>query len=73
MSKDKIEIKSGGGIGFFGLLGVLFIGLKLGGIISWPWVWVLAPIWGPFVFLLGVIAIVAIIALVVMVVKAANK
>lgn len=38
---------SSGGVGFFGLLGVLFIGLKLGGVIAWPWVWVLAPLWGP--------------------------
>jgi len=36
---------SSGGIGFAGLLTVLFIGLKLTGYITWPWVWVLAPIW----------------------------
>lgn len=29
------------------LLGVLFVGLKLTGHISWPWVWVLAPFWIP--------------------------
>ena len=34
------------GIGFFGLLGVAFIVLKLCGVITWPWIWVLAPIWG---------------------------
>lgn len=34
-------------IGFLGLLGLLFIGLKLGGAIDWPWWWVLAPLWGP--------------------------
>ena len=27
------------------LLGILFIGLKLGGVIDWSWVWVLAPFW----------------------------
>lgn len=36
---------SGGGIGFGGLLTILFIGLKLGGVISWPWLWVLSPLW----------------------------
>lgn len=36
---------SSSGIGFTGLLTVLFIGLKLTGYISWPWVWVLSPIW----------------------------
>lgn len=33
------------GIGFSGLLTVLFIGLKLTGYIAWPWVWVLSPLW----------------------------
>ena len=33
------------GIGFAGLLAILFIGLKLGGVITWPWIWVLAPLW----------------------------
>lgn len=41
------EDNVGGGIGFFGLLAVLFIGLKLTGFISWSWWWVLAPIWAP--------------------------
>ena len=26
---------------------LLFIGLRLAGIITWPWVWVLAPLWLP--------------------------
>lgn len=33
----------------FTLLGVLFVGLKLTGHITWPWVWVLAPFWIPLV------------------------
>ena len=36
---------SNNGSGFFGLLTVLFIGLKLAGIIHWTWLWVLSPIW----------------------------
>lgn len=52
---------SGGGIGFMGLLGLLFIGLKLGGVISWPWVWVLSPIWGGFV--LAVVVFSAVVAI----------
>jgi len=35
----------GGGIGFVGLLTILFIGLKLTGHIQWSWLWVLSPIW----------------------------
>ena len=30
---------------FTALLTVLFIGLKLGHVIDWPWIWVLSPIW----------------------------
>ena len=50
-----------GGIGFGTLLAVLFIGLKLGGIINWSWLWVLAPIWGPFV----VVAVIFLVALLI--------
>lgn len=37
------------GIGFFGVLAIVFIVLKLLGVITWSWWWVLAPIWGPLV------------------------
>ena len=36
---------------------ILFIALKLTGVIAWPWLWVLAPLWGQLivfaVFLIG--------------------
>ena len=44
------------GIGFFGLLGIVFIVLKLCHVIEWSWVWVLAPIWGSVA--LGVLLII---------------
>ena len=34
-----------GGMGFFGVLGIVFVVLKLTGLISWPWFWVLSPYW----------------------------
>ena len=37
------------GISVFGLLGVLFIGLKLANVIMWSWWWVTAPLWGGFI------------------------
>lgn len=40
-----------------GLLGVLFVGLKLTGHITWPWIWVLAPFWIPVAILLGVLLV----------------
>ena len=38
------------GIGFTGILAIVFIVLKLLGKISWSWVWVLAPLWISFAF-----------------------
>lgn len=49
------------GVSFCGLLGLLFIGLKLGGVINWSWWWVLAPLWGPFALVLLVLLICVII------------
>lgn len=48
-----------GGIGFCGLLTILFIALKLTKIITWSWWWVLAPLWVPIV--IALIAIIIII------------
>jgi hypothetical protein len=41
------EVKMSGGIGFAGLLTIVFIVLKLTKVISWSWWWVLSPIWIP--------------------------
>lgn len=34
-----------GGIGFTGLLTIVFIVLKLCGVINWSWIWVFSPMW----------------------------
>ncbi len=41
------QSNSSSAIGLPTLLLVLFIGLKLGKVINWPWVWVLSPYWIP--------------------------
>lgn len=46
---------------FFGILGLIFITLKLCNVITWSWWWVLAPLWGPFALGFGILIIVAII------------
>lgn len=56
MSKDS---SNSGGIGFLGLLTILFIGLKLGNVIDWSWWWVLSPILIPACITLIVIIIAA--------------
>ena len=37
------------GISFFGLLGLVFIVLKIIGIIKLSWLWVLCPLWAPII------------------------
>jgi membrane protein YdbS with pleckstrin-like domain len=53
------DSNSSGGIGFIGLLAIVFIVLKLTGYISWSWWMVTSPLWGSlllsFVLVCGVI------------------
>lgn len=58
-----------GGTSISGLLGVLFVGLKLTGFIDWPWLWVLSPFWIPLVIGLGVILVAGIIWLIASFIK----
>ncbi len=48
--------KSSTGIGFVGLLQIVFIVLKLCKIITWSWFWVLSPLWIEII-ILGIIFI----------------
>lgn len=54
-----------GGIGFVGLLTIVFITLKLCGVISWSWVWVLAPIWITLAVAILIVIAVAIITAII--------
>jgi hypothetical protein len=40
-----------GNVSIMGLLGVLFVGLKLTNVIDWSWLWVTCPFWIGFVFI----------------------
>lgn len=40
-----MDNKTSSGIGFAGVLTLIFIVLKLVGVINWSWIWVLCPIW----------------------------
>lgn len=51
-----------GGVGFGGLLLVLFVALKLTHVIDWSWWWVLSPVWIPLAPALVVFAIAAVVA-----------
>lgn len=48
------------GVSFASLLGLLFIALKLTGVIAWPWIWVTSPFWGPAAFTVAMMFVIAI-------------
>lgn len=58
MNRDEVGTKASGGCGFCGLLTIAFIVLKLCGVISWAWYWILAPIWIPLALTIAIILIV---------------
>ena len=39
------QTSSSGGIGLTSLLTIVFVVLKLAGVIDWSWWWVFAPLW----------------------------
>ena len=57
MKEIILNEKGNGGIGVLGLLGVVFVTLKLVGTIDWSWWWVTAPFWGGLVLTILVIFI----------------
>lgn len=62
---DRSTSQQSGGIGFVGLLAILFIGLKLTGYIAWSWWWVLSPIWITAIVVILFVVIVAVISAIV--------
>lgn len=48
------------GPGVLSILLVAFIVLKLCGVITWSWLWVLAPLWIPIALILVILLIVGI-------------
>jgi hypothetical protein len=66
MSKESgSNNSSSSGIGFCGLLTIVFIVLKLTHFINWSWLWVLAPSWIP----LAIVIVVALICVAVGVIQ----
>jgi len=50
---------STGGIGFCGLLFIVFLVLKLTEVIAWSWWWITAPLWMPITIVLVVLLFIA--------------
>ena len=59
MSNKSTSSSASGGINFFGLLGIVFIVLKLTSVINWDWWLVLLPIYGPITLTIVVIVVFA--------------
>lgn len=59
---SETKVSYSGGIGFTGLLTIVFIILKLIGKIDWSWWWVLSPLWITFMLcMLGFILMIIVI------------
>jgi len=61
-SNEGKAAASTGGVGFGGLLFIVFLVLKLCNVIDWSWWWVTAPLWIPVGLVLGIWVITIIIA-----------
>jgi hypothetical protein len=51
---------------------VVFLTLKLSGIIDWSWWWITSPLWLPFALVLVVIGIISIFALIAVLINDRN-
>ena len=58
-----------GGIGFSGLLTIVFIVLKLCGVINWSWIWVFSPMWINAALCVAIILIIEIFNFIIMIFK----
>ena len=49
-----------GGLGIVSVLTIVFIVLKLLGVIQWSWIWVLSPLWISAVIVIAVFSVILI-------------
>ena len=55
-NNKKVTVKGGRSMSIGTVVGIVFIVLKLIGLIEWSWVWVLAPFWiGAIIIILALI------------------
>lgn len=60
---------SSGGVGFCTVLFLIFLVLKLVGVIDWSWWWVTAPLWIPFSTLVAISIVVLIVTLIISLIR----
>lgn len=64
---------SSGGIGFTGLLTIVFITLKLCHVIDWDWIWILSPIWISICLVIVIVIGVVMVAIIADVIKSRRR
>jgi hypothetical protein len=64
---------SSGGVGVLGLLGVVFVALKLTGYIDWSWWYVTMPFWGGFAVIAVLAAVFGAVWVVAKLIEGARK
>jgi hypothetical protein len=64
MANNQNNNQSSRGVGFGGLLTLLFITLKLTGYITWSWWWVLSPIWITLIVVIVILVICGVVAII---------
>lgn len=57
----NLNIGATGGVSVSGVVGIVFVILKLVGVIDWSWWWVTVPFWGPLIIIALALAIVTIV------------
>lgn len=67
--RAQASASASGGIGFAGLLTILFVALKLLHKIGWSWWWVLSPLWISAAFAIFVVLLIVSAATIVALVK----
>lgn len=69
MSNKDVTTTSGSGIGICTVLFLIFLVLKLCGVITWSWWWVTAPLWIPSALFVSICLVVVLIAFCVGVIR----
>lgn len=59
---NESSSSNSGGIGFVGLLAIVFITLKLTSHIDWSWWWVLSPVWISLLVILVVLVVIGLVS-----------
>jgi hypothetical protein len=74
VTTNNLSSSSSGGIGFVGVLTIVFIVLKLTHVIAWSWWWVLSPLWiGALLSLAGLLLVLLVAGIAVLVGRRATK